>query len=582
MLLCASKLRFASRTFSVKAIFSSHFLPPTFLAVNGPARDTPTKPPASEKKPLLPPGFDFVRLPNGELKLVPQQGLQAQRRRESNAASKLIVNASKEARRLVRGVYKEHRNAAGRRGLVPGGKSGSPQKRSDIALPPILQEMSSASTRIAALRALEALGSINLNPVVRHPPQQVDIGNPWAARPNGGGQGLGQPAGMGPPPSSTARTEGAEPLHKRPRFKAPGATVFKAAPTPPRRPAPPQPEPPTLPANMLWVPSQVVNPPAKPNPPRRKPSSSSVWRLYGVLPSQAPVGYANGQAPAPAPAKKRKNEAADVTPQVAAIRLALGLTPMPPVMGPTVPLTSPDEEAAPEGTVSELEAQEEDNADLADVLSEPVSEAPASTSEPAAEMGATEADEAEAGTTDVGATGVNATVSPEAESEGPPAEPLTDVEPPGDDMELIIEDEGFGILDDGEEAQPADATGEETEPIAAIAESAPPPPMERDPRLPMDGTYAFSFLADPGAPGAAVELPPGLLRKEGTLRDRAALKYPKKMQGIAPGANMRRLAVDVTTGEELAGFGEMGKFGGWGWVVVEFACLITRGRLGSL
>ncbi|GAQ86717.1 hypothetical protein KFL_003070050 [Klebsormidium nitens] len=449
------------------------------VPLNAPAREAPTKPPASEKKPLLPPGFDFVRLPNGELKLVPQQGLQAQRRRESNAASKLIVNASKEARRLVRGVYKEHRNAVGRRGLVPGGKSGSPQKRSDIALPPILQETSSASTRIAALRALEALGSINLNPTVRHPPQpQVDIGNPWATRPNGAGQGLGQPT--------------------------------------------------------------------KPNPPRRKPSSSSVWRLYGVLPNQAPAGYANGQAAAPPPAKKRKNEAADVTPQVAAIRLALGLTPMPPVMGPTVPITSPEEEeAAPEGTVSELEAQEEAIADMPDMLSEPVSEAPATTPDPAADTGAAEADEADAGAETVGAIHADAAAPPEEEAEGPPQEALADLSPPGEEMELVIEDEGFGILD--EDAQPAEAEGEEGEPIAAIAESAPPPPMERDPRLPLEGTYAFSFLADPGAPGTALELPPGVLRREGTLRDRASLKYPKKMQGIAPGANMRRLAVDVTT-----------------------------------
>jgi hypothetical protein len=522
-------------------------------AADAPDKGSSPKPAAPKKAPLLPPGFDFVRLPNGELKLVPQLGIQAQRRRETNAASKLIVSASKEARRLVRDVRNEHRLAGGKHKNVQ--SPAKSQQPGGGTVPPILQN-TSTSTRIAALRALEALGSINLNPnpAVRFTPplkesqaQLGDIGDPWGPRANGGGQA---PAPTPQPPlprPALARElpvapKAGEPLRKKPRFKAPGATVFKAAPAmpPPSKPAPAPPEPPSpsLPGNMLWIPSEEVVPRTKPSG-RRKAASSSVWRLYGILPNQ--VRSNEQQAHAVPPAKKQKKGGAEAP---AAIPLVMGVSATPAFPVPA-PMSEPPRPgavdsgapASSEGTVPEEQAtagtkELPAGGEAANVELPPLPATPAAPAvqPPGAEPSATDSPESDLPI---------AFLQPLLES--PAAAPTPEPIPPptaDEPLELDLEEDSFGAQECAE--APPDI-------VPKPANDLPP----RDPTVPLEGVYNFAFVADPSLPGVAVELPPGTLRKDGTLRDRAAaLKYPSRVQDAAPGADVRRLAVDVSTGED--------------------------------
>lgn len=527
-------------------------------AADAPDKGSSPKQAAPKKAPLLPPGFDFVRLPNGELKLVPQLGIQAQRRRETNAASKLIVSASKEARRLVRDVRNEHRLAGSRHKNVQSPAKG--QQPGGSTVPPILQN-TSTSTRIAALRALEALGSINLNPnpAVRFTPplkesqaQLGDIGDPWGPRANGGRQApaptpqppLPRPALARELPSTAVAPKAGEPLRKKPRFKAPGATVFQAAPAmpPPSKPPPPPLEPPSpsLPGNMLWIPLEEVVPRTKPSG-RRKASSSSVWRLYGILPNQ--VRSNEQQAYAAPPAKKQKKGGAEVPPHIATIPLATGVSAAPPapVSGPPcLPAVDSGAPASNEGTVPEKQATagteklpaggEDANAELPPL---PATPAAPLVQPPGAEPSATDSPESDLPI---------AFLQPllDSPAAAPTTEPRAPIPPPteGETLELDLEEDSFGAQESAE--APPDI-------VPKPANDLPP----RDPTVPLEGVYNFAFVADPSLPGVAIELPPGTLRKDGTLRDRAAaLKYPSRVQDAAPGADVRRLAVDVSTGED--------------------------------
>jgi hypothetical protein len=529
-------------------------------AADAPDKGSSPKPAAPKKAPLLPPGFDFVRLPNGELKLVPQLGIQAQRRRETNAASKLIVSASKEARRLVRDVRNEHRLAGGRHKNVQSPAKG--QQPGGSSMPPILQN-TSTSTRIAALRALEALGSINLNPnpAVRFTPplkesqaQLGDIGDPWGPQANGGGQApasipqppLPRPALARELPSTAVAPKAGEPLRKKPRFKAPGATVFKAAPTmpPPSKPpaSPPEPSSPSLLGNMLWIPSEEVVPRTKPSG-RRKASSSSVWRLYGILPNQ--VRSTEQQAYAAPPAAKKQKKGGAEAPAAIPLVMEVSATPPFPVPAPVSgpprpPAVDSGAPTSSEGTIPEEQATagteelpaggEDANAELPSL---PATPAAPHVQPPGAEPSATDSPESDLPI---------AFLQPllETPAAAPTTEPVARIPPPPADetLELDLEEDSFGAQESAE--APSDI-------VPKPANDVPP----RDPTVPLEGVYNFAFVADPSLPGVAVELPPGTLRKDGTLRDRAAaLKYPSRVQDAAPRADVRRLAVDVSTGED--------------------------------